>query len=58
MNARGSGTAPDRLARMPRRLLIASGSRKALPLRAALRAGVATDLVIDELTAAALLALR
>ena len=39
MNARGSGTAPDRLARIPRRLLIASGSRKALPLRAALRAG-------------------
>lgn len=58
MNARGSGTAPDRLARIPRRLLIASGSRKALPLRAALRAGVATDVVIDEHLAAALLALR
>ena len=58
MNARGSGTAPDHLARIPRRLLIASGSRKALPLRAALRAGVATDVVIDEVTAAALLALR
>lgn len=58
MNARGSGTAPDRLARIPRRLLVASGSRKALPLRAALRAGVATDLVIDAVTATALLALR
>lgn len=58
MNRRGSGTAPDRLARIPRRLLIASGSRKALPLRAALRAGVATDVVVDEVTAASLLALR
>ena len=58
MNRRGSGTGPDRLARIPRRLLVASGSRKALPLRAALRAGVATDLVVDEITAASLLALR
>ncbi|GAA4519036.1 sugar-binding domain-containing protein [Brachybacterium paraconglomeratum] len=58
MNARGSGTPPDQLARIPRRLLMASGSRKALPLRAALRAGVATDLVVDEITAAHLLALR
>ena len=40
------------------RLLVASGSRKALTLRAALRAGVATDLVIDAVTATALLALR
>ena len=58
MNQRGSGTGPDRLARIPRRLLVASGSRKALPLRAALRAGVATDVVVDEITAASLLALR
>ena len=58
MNARGSGTPPDQLTRIPRRLLVAAGSRKALPLRAALRAGVATDLVVDEVTAAHLLALR
>ncbi|ASK65674.1 transcriptional regulator [Brachybacterium avium] len=58
MNQRGSGTAPDRLLRIPRRLLVASGSRKALPLRAALRAGVATDLVVDEVTARSLVALR
>jgi deoxyribonucleoside regulator len=58
MNQRGSGTAPDRLLRIPHRLLVASGSRKALPLRAALRAGVATDVVVDEVTAASLLALR
>src|SRR5699024_3050044 len=58
MNHRGSGTAPDRLLRIPRRLLVASGSRKALPLRAALRAGVATDVVVDEVTARSLIALR
>lgn len=58
MNARGSGVSPDQLTRIPRRLLVASGSRKALPLRAALRAGVATDVVVDEITAASLLALR
>lgn len=58
MNQRGSGTPPDRLLRIPRRLLVASGSRKALPLRAALRAGLATDLVLDEITASSLLALR
>ncbi|MDN5819899.1 MAG: transcriptional regulator [Brachybacterium sp.] len=58
LNQRGSGTAPDRLLRIPRRLLVASGSRKALPLRAALRAGVATDVVVDEITATSLLSLR
>ena len=57
MNRRGSGTPPDRLARIPRRLLIVSGSRKALPLRAALRTRLATDLVLDEVTAESLLAL-
>lgn len=58
MNARGSGTSPDRLARISRRLLVVAGSRKALPLRAALRAGVATELVTDAITAESLLALR
>ncbi|MBP2380450.1 sugar-binding transcriptional regulator [Brachybacterium sacelli] len=58
MNARGSGTDPSRLSRIAHRLLVVSGSRKALPLRAALRAGVATDVVVDELTAASLLSLR
>lgn len=57
MNERCSGPTPERLGRIPRRLLIASGSRKAVPLRAALLAGVATDLVVDEVTAASLLAL-
>lgn len=57
MNARGSGPDPEQLAQIPRRLLLAAGSRKALPLRAALRAGVATDVVVDELTAESLFAL-
>lgn len=57
LNDRSSGPAPEQLADIPRRLLIASGSRKAVPLRAALLAGVATDLVVDEVTAGSLLAL-
>ncbi len=56
MNARSSGTDPSRLARIPRRVLIASGKRKAAPVRAALLARTATDLVIDEITAMQLLA--
>jgi deoxyribonucleoside regulator len=57
MNARCSGPAPDKLARIPRRVLIANGRRKALPLRAALRAQVATDLVLDEQCATRLVGL-
>lgn len=57
MNARSSGADPSCLGRIPRRLLIAAGSSKAVPLRAALLAGVATDLVVDEVTASGLLAL-
>lgn len=57
MNAHGSGPDPAQLARIPRRLLVVAGTRKALPLRAALRAGVATDLVVDEVTAASVLSL-
>lgn len=57
MNAHGSGPDPAQLARIPRRLLLAAGTRKAMPLRAALRAGVATDLVVDEVTAASVLSL-
>lgn len=57
MNERVSGPDPRRLARIPRRVLIAAGTRKAVPLRAALLSGAATDLVLDEVTAASLLAL-
>ncbi|MFC0672767.1 sugar-binding transcriptional regulator [Brachybacterium hainanense] len=58
MNQRRSGPDPSQLAGIPHRLLVASGRSKSLPLRAALRAGVATDIVVDEVTAAGLLALR
>lgn len=57
MNERCSGPDPRVLSRIPRRVLIAAGTRKAVPLRAALLAGAATDLVLDEVTAASLLAL-
>lgn len=57
MNARSSGTDPARLAKVPQRILVAAGPRKAVPLRAALLSGAATDLVIDERTAASLQAL-
>lgn len=57
MNERRSGPDPRVLSRIPRRVLIAAGTRKAVPARAALLAGAATDLVLDEVTAASLLAL-
>lgn len=57
MNARCSGPDPAQLQRIPRRMLIAAGKRKAAPLRAALLAGTATDLVVDEVTAAGVLEL-
>ena len=58
MNERCTGPDPHQLSAIPRRLLLAAGTRKALPLRAALRAGVATDLVVDQVTAESVLSLR
>ena len=55
MNRRATGPTPRLLARIPRRLCIAAGDAKVLPLLAALRARVATDLVIDQATAEGLL---
>ena len=57
LNARSTGPDPAQLARIPRRLLVAAGPRKALALRAALRARTATDLVVDETTALRMLTL-
>lgn len=54
-NRRASGPTPEDLRRIPRRICIVSGVEKAVPLLAALRAGVATDLIVDEDCAAALL---
>ena len=56
LNARATGPTPAELARIPRRVCVAAGDAKVPPLLAALRAGVVTDLVVDEVTATSLLA--
>ena len=48
LNERASGPIPATLKKIPRRLCVVSGASKALPLLGALRAGVATDLVLDD----------
>jgi DNA-binding transcriptional regulator LsrR (DeoR family) len=58
LNARATGPTPAQLRRIPRRVCAVAGDHKVAPLRAALEAGVVTDLVIDELTADALVASR
>lgn len=55
MNARASGLNPAELQSIPKRFCVAAGPSKAGPLLAALRAKVATDLVVDDGTARALL---
>ncbi|MCL3778412.1 helix-turn-helix domain-containing protein [Actinomyces sp. 186855] len=57
LNARATGPTPAQLARVPRRLCVVAGTGKARAALAALRARVATDLVIDGATARAVLAL-
>lgn len=57
LNECATGPSPATLTRMPRRLCVVSGASKALPLLGALRAGVATDLVLDDGAAHALLTL-
>lgn len=54
LNARATGPTPVELHRIPRRVCAVAGDNKVVPLRAALAAGVVTDLVVDELTAEAL----
>lgn len=51
VNHRTSGASRRELAHVPRRLLVAFGASKALPVLAALRAGIATDIVIDDVLA-------
>ena len=51
INARATGPTPHQLQRIPRRICAVAGDNKVPPLRAALAAGVVTDLVLDELTA-------
>lgn len=50
-NQRATGLTPAELARVPRRICVASDPLRARAILGALRAGVATDLVIDEQTA-------
>ena len=51
LNRRASGPSPWQLRQIPRRVCVVSGDNKVRPLRAALAAGVVTDLIIDEITA-------
>ncbi|AYD89255.1 transcriptional regulator [Actinomyces sp. 2119] len=51
LNARATGPTPAQLAHIPVRLCAVAGEAKAPALLAALRARVATDLVVDEATA-------
>lgn len=54
-NRRASGPTPTELARIPRRLCVASGQHKVKGILGALRSGAVTDLVIDDQTAAHIL---
>ncbi|MDT3768021.1 sugar-binding domain-containing protein [Gleimia hominis] len=51
INRRASGPSPQTLRRIPRRLCVVAGEAKAIPLIGALKAGVVTDLVVDDHTA-------
>lgn len=55
LNARASGPTPHELRLITRRVCVAVGETKVRAIIGALRAGVATDLIIDELTARTLL---
>ena len=55
IHRRATGMTPIELKRLPRRLCVVSGLSKAAPVLGALRAGVATDLIIDDETARAVL---
>ncbi|WP_029069038.1 sugar-binding transcriptional regulator [Jonesia quinghaiensis] len=57
INRRATGPSPEQLRTFPRRVCVVSGDNKVTPLLAALRAGVMTDLIIDEVTATRLMVL-
>lgn len=54
-NARATGLTPTELQRVPRRLCVAADPQRSPAIVGALRAGAATDLVIDDLTTRAVL---
>ena len=55
LNRRASGPTPKELARIPRRICVASGVHRVRALRGALRTGAITDLVLDDALAKALM---
>lgn len=55
LNRRASGLTPREMSTIPRRICVAAGRHRVSPLLGALRAQAATDLVIDDDTALALL---
>lgn len=55
LNQRASGLTPQELSHVPRRICVVAGASKGAPLLAALRARVATELVVDEDAARAVL---
>nr|WP_123353906.1 sugar-binding domain-containing protein [Frigoribacterium sp. PhB160] len=56
LNARGTGPDLATIRRAPRRVCVVAGEAKVVGVRGALAAGLATDLILDEGTARALLA--
>lgn len=55
LNARATGLTPQELKRIPRRLCVVADPSRAAAVIGALRAGTATDLILDEGTARAVL---
>lgn len=55
LNERATGPTSAELRRVARRVCVVAGDSKVIPLLAALRAGVITNLVIDEITATKLI---
>lgn len=55
LNDRSSGPSLDRIKKVPRRVCIVAGASKLDALTAALRGGLITDLVIDDISAAQLI---
>ncbi|HIE60738.1 sugar-binding domain-containing protein [Microbacterium sp. NPDC064584] len=51
LNERATGPTPAELTRIPRRVCAVAGENKVIPLLAALRAGIITQLILDEQTA-------
>lgn len=51
LNRRASGPTPRELARLPRRVCVASGQHKVKGIIGALRSGAVTDIVLDDQTA-------